>query len=306
MKKNIFTLVIAALAALFLLSCNKNNDPKPDPIILEQENARIRLIADDCYVSSIDIMANGTYIAEVETKAEKYEGLAAYIHMPFERVPVNAASGVVTTYRRGNYTLNNNSYSFPDLCTVSTIQDDIYFMNVAFPGGNTVKARAGIIKEGMDDGRSSNAVKAPGVWKPSGVAVTFSKDAESPKSHNFTGCDLKEIATYLSENGFDNLAAHLDKFNGYKVVDLAVSAQNAVVYEFQNADSVGGFWDLKDKNATYSKKVSGKDLAVEASYKPVLSGNAMTIDLVLKATVGKEGDADYAVYNVNAKLSFSK
>lgn len=299
MKKSIITLTVAAFAAMFLFSCNKNTDPNPEPAILEQENARVRLIADDCYVASIDIMADGTYIAELETEAEKYEGLAAYVHMPFERVPVNATSSVVTTYKRGSYTLNNNTYSFPDLCTVTPF--DFYFMTVSFPGGNTSKARSGIIKESMPDQRSSNAVKAPGVWKPVGVEVTFSKDAETPKTHSFTACDLKEIATYLSNNGFDELAKHLAKFDGYKVSDVAISAQNAVAIEFQNAASIGGFWDLKDKDASYSKKVDNKELVTEASYKPAVSDNALTINLALKVTVDKN-----TVYNVNAKLSFNK
>ena len=304
--KKFFTLSIVAIATLTLSSCNNKTNPDTETIVFEQEDARIRLAADQNDIASVDIMADGTYIAEITTDTQAYEGVPAYIHMPFERVPVNADNKVVTTYKRGNYNLTNNTYVCFDLCTIAVNEKDQFFFDVTLKDGNIVKSRAGILKATQNDGRSFNAVKAPGNWKPVKATVTYAKDNQAPETQDFDGCNLKEIATYLSDNGIDELTPHLNKFDGYNVANVAISAMNAVVIEFTDAASIGGYWDLKDKEASYSTKVDEKDLTVSATYKPAVSENNLTLNVEMNFASGKKNTGNYTEYTVNAKLSFTK
>lgn len=297
MKNYILTLSLAVFAAIVLLSSCKKTDPTQEPVTLLQENARIRLIADGIEAASIDIEENGTYIAEFESSEEKYEGLDEYIHLPFVRVPVDAKSNVVTYYRQGSYSVISNSYDVSGVGKLYVDPNDYAFMFLE-NGGQKNRARYGILKATQNDGRSFNAVKAPGTYTVSSVSVNYSLNDEASKKADFNSCDLAEITKYLSENGFPELVGHLNKFTGYKVKNVAISSMNAIFFDFLNGTTIGGFWDLKEKQVTLNKTLDNKKkLAYSATYTPAVSGKTITLNIDMRVKID-----DSVVYNVEAKL----
>ena len=298
MKKNIFTLTLAAMAVMTLaFSCKKGNEaPTPDPVVLTQTNALITLAGDNLGYACINTEEDGTYIAEYETGETAYEGAAKFLHLPFERVQLAANGGKVTTYIEGTYKIVNNEYVFDKIGTVGF--DDQFYATVKFLTGETKKIRSGILYNHV---RVDNSVKAPGTWMPVSTEVTIKEGADdaAPAIIKEAGCDLETIAA-IAANKIPVLEKYLDLFEGYDIEALRIGNFNEMYVAFSDAQNLGGFWNLKEKSFSYTSGVE-KDLKVEGIITPNVENNSITF--TVNFTIEKSNEY---TYNVHAVTTMTK
>ena len=249
MKKNLLILAALSVVALpFLFSCGKPNDPdKPADVIIMQDPptkdaAKLVVFPAENLPKYEDSQAKYEIIQIEFTEASRYL-------LKRRVIATKANVGDIETVI-GSYTESGGNYNCQGFGSV----------NVSGSGSNAnvnVKPDGSENKGNEYSGNANVQVTTP----PSGQgqknasrnwkidAMTLNVSGSVTFSHDFTGCNLYDIANYAKG---ENVSINPDDYKGYKVTEFCFTGNETFAINFENASDIVGTYKINETAKTIS------------------------------------------------------
>ena len=294
--KNTYRILVIFMTAIILFSCRKGNTLTQDAFPAAFQDARIRFSGDNGGIASIDINSDGSYVAEIEMEGP-YQGIFKFLRTVFRRMSVGTESSTLTSAQRGTYTIEDASYVFDGLGHFSFESDGLY--GALLTASGTHRPRTGMLsRESLPEG----TVQAAGCWNVVQTTVKYSipkKDVH--QSHEWEGCPLETIASWMSENGVPDLARHSYLFEGWDLKSIDFTHMNGMIIDMEK-QLFTGFWDLQEQEVKFNGNLDDEPLGITGRLTPIVSDAKMTIEGAFDIEKGKAEDPQKQVLSLEVRL----
>jgi hypothetical protein len=251
MKKNLLILVALSVVALpFLVSCGKKDPEKPAGVIVMQDPptkaaaVKIEFPSQDL-PKYLEKKTGGKYeIISIEfTESER-----SIIKRRVLEVPTKAAVGDIQVIV-SSFTESGGKYTCPGFgtVTVSGIGSDVVVLVNPDDNEGYRSTNANVTNTPLPSSQDQN--NADRNWKIENMSITVSGSVSF--SHDFTGCDLNEIAKYAQGKGVN---IDPDDYVGYQVKEFIFTGNNTFVINFTGTGvtAIGGTYRINESAKTIS------------------------------------------------------
>lgn len=252
MKKNLLILAALSVAALpFIVSCEKKDPVKPAGGVIVMQDPPTKAAAVKIEFPSQDLPKylekNTGGLYEV-ISVEFTESQRAVMKRRVLEVPTKLAVGDIETIVL-SFTENSGTYTIPGFgsVTVSGIGSDIVVL--VNPEGNEGYRSTNAKVTDTPDPTAQDQKNANRNWKIDNMSIKVSGSASF--SHDFSGCDLYEIAKYAQDK---RVNIDPNDYVGYQVREFIFTGNNTFVINFTGNDipAIAGTYKINESGKTIS------------------------------------------------------
>lgn len=254
MKKSLITMTALAVAVLpFFFSCNKpdkgGGNTTPVEIVMPEPPTKAAAVKIEFPSHNLPTYLEKKTGGKYEIISVEFtESQRAIIKRRVLEVPTKLAVGDIETIVL-TFTESGGKYTCPGFGTITISRSGSDVVVLVNPDDNEGYRSTDAKVTDTPDPSSSDQNNAGRNWKIDNMTITVSGSASF--SHDFSGCDLNEIAKYAQSK---DVNIDPDDYIGYQVEEFIFTGNNTFVIRFTGDDipAIAGTYKINESGKTIS------------------------------------------------------